>query len=52
VAREETFDPAVHHTRWEGTGVIPDAQAYADWDTFTFATDPAIKAALQILGHQ
>ncbi len=49
---EETFDPAVHHTRWEGTGVIPDVKVTADWDTFTFATDPTIKAALQLLGHQ
>ncbi len=49
---QETFDPAVHHTRWEGTGVIPDVQAYADWDTFTFANDPAIQAALKLLGHQ
>lgn len=49
---QETFDPAVHHTRWEKTGVIPDVQAYADWDTFTFATDPAIAAALKLLGHQ
>ncbi len=48
----ETFDPAVHHTRWEGTGVIPDVQVTADWESFTFATDPDIKAALQILGHQ
>jgi C-terminal peptidase prc len=49
---EETFDPAVHHTRWEGKGVTPDVQAYADWDTFTFATDPAIRASLKLLGHQ
>jgi C-terminal processing protease CtpA/Prc len=49
---EETFAPAVHHTRWEGTGVIPDVEAYADWDTFTFATDPAIIAALKLLAHQ
>ncbi len=47
----ETFDPAVHHTRWEGTGVIPDVQVAADWDTFTFATDPVIAAALKVLGH-
>ena len=49
---QETFDPAVSHTKWEGRGIIPDVQAYADWDTFTFETDPAIKASLKVLGHQ
>jgi len=49
---QETFDPAHSHTNWEGRGIIPDVQAYADLDTFTLATDPSVKAALTVLGHK
>ena len=49
---EESFDPAVSDSNWEETGIIPDLEAIADWDTFTFETDPAITAALTLLGHQ
>ena len=49
---QETFDPAISHADWETSGIIPDAEAYADWDTFTFETDPSVKAALGLLGHQ
>jgi carboxyl-terminal processing protease len=49
---EETFAPAVSHANWEETGIIPDVEAYADWDTFTFESDPAIEAALSLLGHK
>ena len=48
---EERFDPAHSHANWEATGIVPDVQAFADWDTFTFDTDPAIRAALMLLGH-
>ncbi|MEW5942087.1 MAG: S41 family peptidase, partial [Chloroflexota bacterium] len=48
---EETFDPAVSHANWELSGLLPDLEAFADWDTFTFETDPAIAAALTLLGH-
>src|SRR5258706_3549998 len=48
---EETFVPAHSKENWELTGIIPDVEAYADWDTFTFETDPAIAAALKLLGH-
>ena len=48
----ETFDPTVSHANWELSGLVPDAEAYADWDTFTFETDPAIAAALMLLGHR
>ncbi len=48
----ETFDPASSHQNWELTGLVPDVEAFADWDTFTFETDPAIAAALELLGHQ
>lgn len=47
----ETFDPAVSHADWETTGIVPDVEAYADWDTFTFETDPSIAAALTLLGR-
>jgi C-terminal peptidase prc len=49
---EETFDPAVSHANWEATGIVPDVQAYAPWDTFTFETDPSVQAALSLLNHR
>ena len=49
---EETFNPAISHANWEVTGIIPDIEAYADWDTFIFENDPSIAAALTLLGHQ
>jgi len=48
---QETFIPAASLSDWEATGIIPDVQAYAEWDTFTFETDPSIAAALTLLGH-
>ncbi|MBM3125908.1 MAG: PDZ domain-containing protein [Chloroflexi bacterium] len=47
----QTFVPAISGQDWEQTGIIPDVQAYADWDTFTFEDDPSIAAALKLLGH-
>lgn len=49
---QETFHPEFSKDGWEGTGIVPDVEAIADWDTFTFETDPGIKAALTVLGHQ
>lgn len=48
---QETFVPAHSKENWEITGIIPDVEAYADWDTFTFETDPSIAAAVKLLGH-
>ncbi len=48
----EIFLPSVSQTGWEESGVIPDVEAYADWDTFTFETDPSVDAALAWLGHE
>jgi len=48
----ETFDSAFSDDDWERDGIIPDIQAYADWDTFYFDTDPSIAAALELLGHK
>jgi C-terminal processing protease CtpA/Prc len=48
---EETFTPLNSQANWEVTGIVPDVQAYADWDTFTFENDPSIAAALNLLGH-
>ena len=47
----ERFDSAFSDANWEETGIIPDVQAYAEWDTFYFDTDPSIAAALDLLGH-
>jgi C-terminal peptidase prc len=49
---EETFDPSISQANWEETGIIPDVEAHADWDTFTFKTDPSVAAALTLLGHK
>jgi carboxyl-terminal processing protease len=51
IARER-FDPAKSHANWEKDGILPDVVAVADWDNFTFETDPAIAAALKIFGHK
>ncbi|HSL45663.1 MAG TPA: S41 family peptidase [Anaerolineales bacterium] len=48
----ETFDSAFSDTNWEETGIIPDVQAFAEWDSFYFETDPSIAAAINLLGHQ
>lgn len=48
----ETFDSAFSDTNWEETGIVPDVQAFAEWDTFYFETDPSIAAAVNLLGHQ
>lgn len=47
----ERFFPAHSDENWEETGIVPDVQAFADWDTFTFETDPSIAAAVELLGH-
>lgn len=48
----ERFFPAHSDENWEETGIVPDVQAFADWDTFTFETDPSIAAAVTLLGHK
>ncbi len=48
---EERFVPLHSQADWEKTGIVPDVQAYADWDTFTFENDPSVAAALTLLGH-
>jgi carboxyl-terminal processing protease len=48
---QERFDPTHSHANWEKDGIVPDVQAFADWDTFTFENDPSVSAALKLLGH-
>lgn len=36
---------------WESTGIVPEVEVVAPWDTFTFESDPAVRAALGLLGH-
>ena len=48
----ETFHSAFSDANWEETGIVPDVQAFAEWDTFYFETDPSIAAAVNLLGHQ
>ncbi|HEX7620457.1 MAG TPA: S41 family peptidase [Anaerolineales bacterium] len=49
---EERFIPLHSQANWEKTGIVPEVQAYADWDTFTFETDPSVAAAVTLLGHK
>jgi C-terminal peptidase prc len=49
---EERFDPLFSEADWEKDGIVPDSEAFADWDTFTFESDPAVMAAMTLLGHQ
>jgi carboxyl-terminal processing protease len=48
----EMFTSAFSDTNWEETGIVPDVQAFAEWDTFYFETDPSVAAAVNLLGHQ
>ena len=48
----ETFHSAFSDANWEQSGIIPDVQAFAPWDSFYFDTDPSIKAAVELLGHK
>jgi carboxyl-terminal processing protease len=48
----ETFHSAFSNENWEQTGIIPDVQAFAPWDSFYFDTDPSVKAAVELLGHK
>ncbi len=49
---EERFDPLNSDENWELTGVVPDVEVIADWDTFTFETDPVVAAAVELLRHK
>ena len=48
----EKFYSAFSDIDWEETGIVPDVQAYAPWDTFSFDADPSIAAAVGLLGHK
>ncbi|HET9914270.1 MAG TPA: S41 family peptidase [Anaerolineales bacterium] len=47
----ETFHSAFSDANWEETGIVPDVQAFAEWNTFYFNTDPSVAAAVKLLGH-
>lgn len=49
---EERFAPVNPTADWEKQGIVPDLEAYADWDTFTFDNDPGIAGALTLLGRK
>jgi len=46
---QERFDPINSHADWKRQGIKPDVEAYADWDTFTFGSDPAVAKAVALL---
>ena len=49
---QERFDPINSHADWKRTGVKPNLEVYADWDTFTFDNDPVVAAAVKLLNHK
>ncbi|HET7012054.1 MAG TPA: S41 family peptidase [Anaerolineales bacterium] len=49
---EERFVPVNSQADWEKEGIVPVVEAGADWETFTFETDPGLAAALELLGHE
>jgi carboxyl-terminal processing protease len=48
---EERFDPISSHADWK-SGIQPDAEVVADWDTFTLENDPGVAMAGKLLGHK
>jgi carboxyl-terminal processing protease len=48
---EESFEPLVSDANWENDGIVPEVEVVADWDTFTFETDPAVAAAVELLAR-
>jgi len=46
---QERFVPFRSRVDWERRGVKPDVEAHAEWDTFTFDTDPGVAAAVKLL---
>jgi len=46
---QESFQPIRSKVGWEKNGVKPDVEAHAEWDTFTFETDPGVTAAVKLL---
>jgi carboxyl-terminal processing protease len=47
-----TFEPLGQAAGvWEDTGIIPDVIMPTRWDLFTEANDPALAAALELLGQ-
>ncbi len=47
---QERFAQLNSTTDWKKTGIVPDVQVSAEWDTYTFQNDPEIAAALKLLG--
>jgi len=46
---QERFEPIRSKVGWEKRGVKPDVEVHAEWDTFTFETDPGVAAAVKLL---
>jgi C-terminal processing protease CtpA/Prc len=45
------FVPLGATADWEETGIVPNVEVIAAWDSLTLETGPAIAAALQLLGR-
>jgi len=46
------FEPLNSAADWEQEGLTPEIEVIADWETFTFESDPAIAAALEVFGYR
>ena len=49
---EERFEPPVSAVDWEKDGIKPDVAVDFDWSTFTFESDPCIRAAIDLLAKR
>ncbi|MGQ0737578.1 MAG: S41 family peptidase [Bacteroidota bacterium] len=49
---QERFEPLNSKKGWQGVGVMPDKEAHAQWDQFTFENDPVLAVALKMLRPQ
>jgi carboxyl-terminal processing protease len=48
----ERFEPSVSRADWETTGIVPDADAPAEWDEISGTDDPGLQAAVEALQRQ
>jgi carboxyl-terminal processing protease len=48
---QEQFVPINSRAGWKA-GVTPDLEVFAEWDTFTFESDPGVAGAVNLLGHK
>ncbi len=46
---QEGFELTNSRAVWQWHGVKPDVETHADWDEFSFESDPALPVALKLI---